>query len=78
MTAIYHITHLRNLPNIVKDGGLWCDQIVMQRKLAYVSIAHQHIKDRRAKKTVPCVPGGKLADYVPPLFCAAFTHAVCH
>jgi hypothetical protein len=68
MTAIYHITHLRNLPNIVRDGGLWCDQVVMQRQLAYVSIAHQHIKDRRARKMVPCAPGGKLADYVPFYF----------
>ncbi len=68
MTAIYHITHLRNLPNIINDGGLWCDQVVMQRKLAYVSIAHQHIKDRRARKAVPGAPGGKLADYVPFYF----------
>jgi len=21
MTAIYHITYIRNLPNIIKDGG---------------------------------------------------------
>ena len=68
MTAIYHITHLRNLPNIIKDDGLWCDQVVMQRRLAYVSIAHQHIKDRRAKKSVPCAPDGKLTDYVPFYF----------
>jgi hypothetical protein len=68
MTAIYHITHLRNLPNIIKDGGLWCDQIVMQRNLAYVSIAHQHIKERRARKAVECVAGGMLADYVPFYF----------
>jgi hypothetical protein len=68
MTAIYHITHLRNIPNIIKDGGLWCDQVVMQRKLAYVSIAHQHIKDRRAQKSVPGMPGSKLADYVPFYF----------
>jgi hypothetical protein len=68
MTTIYHITHLRNLPNIIQDGGLWCDRGVMQRKLAYVSIAHQHIKDRRARKTVPGKPGGQLADYVPFYF----------
>jgi hypothetical protein len=68
MTAIYHITHIRNLSNILRDGGLWCDRVVMQRNLAHVGIAHQHIKDRRAQKTVPCAPGGVVADYVPFYF----------
>jgi hypothetical protein len=68
MTAIYHITHLANMPNIIRDGGLWCDQVVMERRLAYVSIAHQHIKERRAQKQVPCAAGGTLADYVPFYF----------
>lgn len=68
MTEIYHITHIRNLPNIIKDDGLWCDHIVSERNLAHVSIAHQHIKDRRAAKQVPCSTGGTLADYVPFYF----------
>jgi len=68
MTAIYHITHIRNLPNIIKDGGLWCDHIVSDRNLAHVSIAHQHIKDRRSAKQVPCSTGGTLANYVPFYF----------
>ena len=68
MTAIFHITHLGNLPNIIRDGGLWCDQEVMQRNLAYVSIAHQHIKERRAQKSVRYAAGGTLANYVPFYF----------
>jgi hypothetical protein len=68
MTAIYHITHIRNLPNILRDGGLWCDRVVMQRNLAHICISHQHIKDRRAQKPVPCAPGGMVADYVPFYF----------
>jgi hypothetical protein len=68
MTAIYHITHIRNLQNILADGGLWCDHIVSERNLAHVGIAHQHIKDRRAQKVVPCAPGGMVADYVPFYF----------
>jgi hypothetical protein len=68
MTAIYHITHLANLPNILRDGGLWCDRIVSQQNKAHVNIAHRHIKERRAEKRVPCAPGGVLADYVPFYF----------
>ncbi len=68
MTHIYHITHIRNLPNIIKDGGLWCDHIVSERGLSYVGIAHQHIKERRAAKQVPVSVGGALADYVPFYF----------
>lgn len=68
MTSIYHVTHIRNLPNILKDGGLWCDHIVSERGLAYVGIAHQHIKERRAMKPVPVSAGGVLADYVPFYF----------
>jgi hypothetical protein len=68
MTYIYHITSILNLPNILKDGGLCSDHEVRQRCLAHVSIAHQHIKDRRAQKQVPCPPGGVVADYIPFYF----------
>ena len=68
MTAIYHITHIQNLPNIIKDGGLWCDREVAQRNLAHIGIAHQHIKDRRAQKPIPSKPGAMVADYVPFYF----------
>ena len=68
MPPIYHITSIQNLPNILIDGGLWCDRIVMQRNLAHVSIAHQHIKNRRIQKAVPCGSGGTVADYVPFYF----------
>jgi hypothetical protein len=68
MTEIYHITHIRNLPNIINDGGLWCDHVVSDRQLAHVSIAHQNIKERRMIKRVPCSVGGVVADYVPFYF----------
>ena len=68
MTEIYHITHIRNLPNIIRDGGLWCDHVVSERNLAHVSIAYSHIKDRRSTKQVPCSVRGVLADYVPFYF----------
>jgi hypothetical protein len=68
MTAIYHITSIKNLPGILRKGGLICDREMMESDREYVSIAHQHIKERRANKQVPCTPGGTVADYVPFYF----------
>ena len=68
MPDIYHITHINNLSSIVRSGGLWCDAEVAQGKVEATGIAHQHIKDRRARKVVPLPPGGKLCDYVPFYF----------
>lgn len=83
MTAIYHITSIRNLSNILKVGGLWCDSIVAQRGQAIISIAHQQIKKRRASREVPFSPGGVVADYVPfyfatrsPMLCAIYHNNV--
>lgn len=67
-TDIYHITHVDNLAAIVAEGGLWCDREAADRGLAKVGIAHQHIKERRAKRRVPIGPGGTLDDYVPFYF----------
>lgn len=69
MTAIYHITHVDNLPAIIAAGALWSDS-----KLATVSskpknIAHGNIKQRRAKTAVTIPPHGVVADYVPFYFC---------
>ncbi len=68
MTRIYHITHVDNLTAIVAAGCLWCDNQRPARAPGAVSIAHQHIKDRRAARAVPIDPGGTLADYVPFYF----------
>lgn len=68
MTPIYHITHERNLPSIIAAGGLWCDIQIAARGIAPLGIAHQHIKDRRSQRIVPCAAGSTLADYVPFYF----------
>lgn len=68
MTPIYHITHVANLAGIITDGGLWCDRLRAIRATGAVSIAHQHIKERRAKRSVLVAAGGTLADYVPFYF----------
>ena len=68
MTAIYHITHIRNLASILQDGRLWCDSERIRRQIISVGIAHEHIKQRRARRIVPNCRGGVLADYVPFYF----------
>jgi|TARA_B100001964_G_scaffold240356_1_gene309935 hypothetical protein len=53
---------------MLREGGLWCDAERLARRLGSVGIAHQHIKERRARKVVPVASGGTLADYVPFYF----------
>jgi hypothetical protein len=69
MTAIYHITHIRNLPNIIKDGGLWCDAEAIKREIKPVEIAYGNLKEKRTRRQIPIPPGGVLAEYVPFYFC---------
>lgn len=74
MTAIYHITHVKNLAAIVQAGGLLCDHLIANEAPFAVSIAHQHIKLRRAARPVqklnglPVAAGGCLCNYVPFYF----------
>lgn len=68
MTDIYHITHIEHLATILAEGGLWCDRESATKGLIKAGIAHQHIKDRRARRMVPVGAGGTLADYVPFYF----------
>lgn len=68
MTPIYHITHGRNLASIIEVGGIWCNTQITTRGIASLGIAHQHIKERRKQREVPCAPGGTLANYVPFYF----------
>ena len=65
-TWVFHFTPIENLGNILEFGGLACNNRCTTQQ---VSVAHQHIQDRRAKKRVPCGPGGNLHDYVPFYFC---------
>ncbi|NNJ12960.1 DUF4433 domain-containing protein [Chloroflexales bacterium ZM16-3] len=68
MTAIYHITHGGNLTSILHVGGLWCDAQIVAQGIAPTGIAHEHIKERRTRRAVPCGPGGTIAEYVPFYF----------
>jgi hypothetical protein len=68
MTAVFHITHIKNIESILKQGGLCCDSIVGERNLGPVEIAYTDLKGRRASRVVPIAPGGTLSDYVPFYF----------
>ena len=48
--AIYHITHVENLPGILGAGGLSSDAERIRQGLLTRNIGHKHIKDRRLKR----------------------------
>lgn len=66
-TRIYHFTHVSNVQGILEAEGLLCNN---DCEIERVSIAHEHIQDRRRRIRVPREPGGNLHDYVPFYFCS--------
>jgi hypothetical protein len=74
MTLIHHITHIANLPAIIREGAIVCDVDAERRELCAQSIAYDQIKDRRRRRAVatlagrPLAAGGTLPDYVPFYF----------
>jgi hypothetical protein len=48
-TPTYHITNINNLARIVQTGGLWCDTERLRQGFECVGIAHDHLKQRRAR-----------------------------
>ena len=68
MAPVYHITHVQNLSSILERGGLLSDAKMEESGIESVGIAHQHIKERRARRSVPVCRQGTLADYVPFYF----------
>lgn len=67
---LYHITHVDNLPGILRDGGLWSDAALIQRGGPAASIGMGSIKQRRLGLPVKCFfNGGNVGDYVPFYFC---------
>ncbi len=67
---IYHITHWRNMPQILADGGLWSDAERIARGLECQIVGMSDIKRRRLEELkVDCHPGTKVGQYVPFYFC---------
>ena len=52
---LYYITHIENVPSILKQGIL-CHQIIEEEDIEFVAIYNKEIVSRRAQKVVP---GGK-------------------
>ncbi len=46
---LFHITHISNLPNILRQGGLLANNAVSGQ---YTNIAHQEIQTRRHSKQI--------------------------
>lgn len=63
-TYIFRIMHIKNLPEILKDGYIYCCNQLNKMGKLYESIAHESIMNRRASTIVPCGPQGNLLDYV--------------
>ena len=66
---IYHITHVDNLPQILRDGELYSDAAMVNRGGPAVTIGMSDIKQRRLQLPVRCQPGTRVGDYVPFNFC---------
>ena len=65
---IFHITHIENLPSILKDGGLHSDAVMAQRDPKL--IGYSEIKKRRLNEIhVPCCSYNYVGDFVPFYFC---------
>jgi hypothetical protein len=66
----YHITHLRNLPQIVASSRLWSDAKRLELGLDSAIVGMSEIKKRRLEElTVSCHPGTTVGQYVPFYFC---------
>lgn len=65
---IYHITHINNLPSILKDEGLHSDAVMAARDPTL--IGYSEIKKRRLNEiNVSCCLFHNVGDFVPFYFC---------
>lgn len=68
--SVYHITHVNNLAQIVQDGALLSDAVMVTRGGPATTIGMSAIKLRRLKELrVKCHPEDYVGEYVPFCFC---------
>jgi len=67
---VYHITHWRNVPAIVRAGRIWSDAKRIELGLGCEVVGMSEIKRRRLEELeVKCHPGTTVGQYVPFYFC---------
>ena len=67
---IYHITHIDNLPAVLKRGCLWSEARCLQENQQCTVVGMSQIKRRRLQEIeVSCHPGTTVGQYVPFYFC---------
>lgn len=68
--SIYHITHVDNIAQIVRDGALWSDAVMVARRGPVTAVGMSKIKRRRLEELrVKCSPEDFVGEYVPFNFC---------
>ncbi|MHB1216852.1 MAG: type II toxin-antitoxin system toxin DNA ADP-ribosyl transferase DarT [Alphaproteobacteria bacterium] len=67
---IYHITHVDNLPSIIREGCLVSDAVMIERGGPIAAIGMSKIKTRRLTIPLDCHDGDFIGDYVPFYFCS--------
>lgn len=66
---IYHIVHLNNLASIIRNGFIFSDAIVRERKLNQMAIGMNKLKERRLVLPVKSHHNLCVGDCVPFYFC---------
>ena len=67
---IFHITHVDNIPQMVADGAIWSDAVMVARGGPSAAIGMSTIKRRRLEELrVKCYPEDFVGEYVPFFFC---------
>lgn len=67
LARIFRIVHISNVPSILDQGGLHC-QNSADLDPNYINIGNTSLIDKRTRRFVPIPPGGPLSDYVPFYF----------
>ncbi len=66
---LYHITHGKNLQNVIEAGRLWSDERMRDHDGPEISIGISEIKNERLDRDMPCHPGTKVGHFVPFYLC---------
>jgi hypothetical protein len=66
---VYHITHVSNLPDVVRAGCLWSDAKRLELGVPCRVVGMSTIKERRLGIPVPPHPGTTVGQYAPFYFC---------